>query len=187
MIGELDHLLVAARTLEEGAAWVEARLGVATVQGGKHALMGTHNRLLAIGARSYLEVMAIDPEAPPPARPRWFELDADAMRRRLAGGPALIHWVVRTGDIEAALRGYRERMDVLDIVRGDFRWRMAIAPDGRLPGGGMLPTLIQWQGDLHPCDRLPRSGCELVELRTGGALEAVISTPSGNRTLGSEE
>ena len=43
-----DHLVVAARTLEEGAAWVEARLGVAPVPGGKHPTMGTHNRLLRI-------------------------------------------------------------------------------------------------------------------------------------------
>ena len=46
---ELDHLVVAARTLEEGAAWVEAALGVKTLPGGKHPLMGTHNRVLSIG------------------------------------------------------------------------------------------------------------------------------------------
>ena len=34
---ELDHIVVAARTLEEGSAWVEAALGVAPVPGGKHA------------------------------------------------------------------------------------------------------------------------------------------------------
>ena len=45
---ELDHLVVAARTLEEGAAWVEAKLGVPMAGGGKHDLMGTHNRLLRL-------------------------------------------------------------------------------------------------------------------------------------------
>jgi hypothetical protein len=59
----LDHLVVAARTLEEGAAWVTGRLGVSMAPGGKHALMGTHNRLLSLGARAYLEVIAIDPDA----------------------------------------------------------------------------------------------------------------------------
>ena len=34
----LDHLVVAARTLDEGAAWVEARLGVPMGPGGKHVL-----------------------------------------------------------------------------------------------------------------------------------------------------
>lgn len=46
----LDHLVVAARTLEEGARWLEARTGVPTAPGGRHALMGTHNRLLSPGA-----------------------------------------------------------------------------------------------------------------------------------------
>ena len=31
---ELDHIVVAARTLEEGSAWVEAALGVAPVPAG---------------------------------------------------------------------------------------------------------------------------------------------------------
>ena len=184
---ELDHVVVAARTLEEGAAWVQARLGVAPVPGGKHPLMGTHNRVLALGKRRYLEVIAIDPGAPAPARARWFGLDSEAMRQRLARGPALIHWVMRTGDIEAALQGYAEPVEILDVARGDYRWRITVPPDGRLPGGGALPTLIQWEGGLHPADRLPASGCELLELRTEGTLRAVFSTPSGTGTLPDRE
>jgi hypothetical protein len=55
--------------------------------------MGTHNRLLKLGAGRFLEVIAIDPEAPAPGRRRWFDLDAPFMRQRLARGPDLIHWV----------------------------------------------------------------------------------------------
>ena len=33
--------------------------------------------------------------------------------------------------------------------------------DGRIPGNGTLPTLVQWEGE-HPADALPPSGCELV-------------------------
>jgi hypothetical protein len=67
--GALDHLVVAARTLDEGAAWCADTLGVAPEAGGRHALMGTHNRVLSIAGpgwpRGYLEIIAIDPEAPP--------------------------------------------------------------------------------------------------------------------------
>ena len=39
--------------------------------GGRHALMGTHNRVFAIGSeafpRAYFEIIAIDPDAPDPA------------------------------------------------------------------------------------------------------------------------
>ncbi|HSN22206.1 MAG TPA: VOC family protein [Usitatibacter sp.] len=183
MTYELDHLVVAARTLEEGAAWVESALGVPTVAGGKHALMGTHNRLLALDARRYLEVIAVDPEAPPPSRPRWFGLDEPAMRERLAHGPLLLHWVARTADIEAELRDYPEPVEVLDLTRGEYAWRIGVPRDGRLPCGGACPTLIEWKGRLHPTDRLPPPGCGLLELRTEGPLRAVFSTPAGRRTL----
>jgi hypothetical protein len=181
-VTELDHLVVAARTLDAGAAWVSAALGVPTVEGGRHPLMGTYNRLLGLGGRRYLEVIAIDPGAPPPARPRWFGLDEPAMRERLARGPALIHWVERTDDLEAALRSYPEAVEVLDATRGDLAWRITVPRDGRLPGRGALPTLIQWKG-RHPADRLPPSGCELLDFRTEGSLRAVFSTPGGRRSL----
>lgn len=161
----LDHLVVAARTLEEGARWLEARMGVATVAGGRHALMGTHNRLLALGEGAYLEIIAIDPEAPPPQRPRWFALDAPAMQRRLAAGPALVHWVARTDDIDAAVRLSPSLVgDVLALSRGDYRWRISVPADGSLPAGGAFPTLIQWEGERHPASDLPESGCRLDHL-----------------------
>ncbi|MEO7742546.1 MAG: VOC family protein [Usitatibacter sp.] len=49
MVLELDHLVIAAATLEEGVRYVEAQLGVTMGPGGKHATMGTHNRLLSLG------------------------------------------------------------------------------------------------------------------------------------------
>src|SRR5258706_5086926 len=100
----LDHVVVAARTLDEGSDWIEARLGVRPVPGGKHALMGTHNRLLGLGKRVYLEGIAIDPGAPKPARARWFSLDQPEMTRRLERAPSLIHWVVKSESIEEDAR-----------------------------------------------------------------------------------
>jgi hypothetical protein len=70
----LDHLVVAARTLDAGVAWCEATLGIVPGPGGRHPLMGTHTRLLSIAtpafARAYLEIIAIDAQAPAPAH-RW--------------------------------------------------------------------------------------------------------------------
>ena len=179
-----DHLVVAARTVEEGAAWVESKLGVAPVPGGKHPVMGTHNRLLFIGPGNFLEVLAIDPDAPAPGRPRWFDLDDPAMAARLARSPALIHWVERTTDIDAALRDYPQPVEVLSLARGDYRWRIGVPKDGRRPAGGALPTLIQWEGKLHPADALPDSGVRLARFtHDGGHLEAHFTTPTGSRTI----
>jgi hypothetical protein len=179
-----DHLVVAARTLEEGGAWVEAKLGVAPVAGGKHATMGTHNRVLRIGPREFLEVIAIDPEAPAPPRPRWFDLDSPEMRARLEEGPALIHWVERTADLEAALRDYSEPVEILSLSRGPYRWRIGVPSDGRRPGGGSLPTLIQWEGGMHPADALPESGCRLESFaQQNGRITSGFATASGMRRI----
>jgi hypothetical protein len=177
---ELDHLVVAARTLDEGVRWIERELGVAPVAGGEHPLMGTHNALLALGPDTFLEVIAIDPAAPPPARPRWFALGTPAMDALLARGPTLVHWVERVDDIEAALADYPERVEVLDAARRHYRWRIGVPPDGRLPCGGRCPTLIQWLGP-HPASALPSSGCSLVALRRENC--ALLHTPGGERML----
>ena len=99
---ELDHLVVACRTLDAGRAWCEATFGVEPAPGGKHALMGTHNLLLSVTSprfpRAYLELIAIDPDASPPSRPRWFDLDDPDMQAHLAAAPTLVHWVARTAD-----------------------------------------------------------------------------------------
>ena len=181
MTRALDHLVVAARTLDEGAAWVRERLGADCVPGGKHAKMGTHNRLLSLGPESYLEVIAIDPDAPRPARRRWFELDTEAMQARLAHEPALVHWMERTADLEAELRSYQAKVYIESFTRNGLHWHLALTPDGTFPGGGTLPTLIQWDG-AHPCERLPDLGIRLQSL-THGPLAARFSTPLGLRTM----
>ncbi len=174
----LDHLVVASRTLDEGAAWLEARLGVAPAGGGRHALMGTHNRLLSLGPEAYLEIIAIDPQASAPGRPRWYGLDDPAMRARLEKAPGLAHWVVRTDDIARDRASLGERAgEILEVTRGDLRWRIGVPSDGSLPDGGAFPTLIEWPGGRHPAPTLPDAGCRLdwLAIRSPRA-EAIEST-----------
>jgi hypothetical protein len=181
---ELDHLVVAARTLDEGAAWIESRLGVAPAPSiGKHATMGTHNRLLSLGPGRFLELIAIDPDATTPLRPRWFDLDTPQMRSRIARSPGLIHWVERTDDLEGALEGYPVAVDITLFERGSYRWRMALTRDGSRPGGNAYPTLIQWEGE-HPADRLADAGVRLERFtHENGELAATFSTTSGIRAI----
>jgi hypothetical protein len=181
----LDHLVVAARTLDEGARWIEGRLGVAPAGGGKHAVMGTHNRLLSLGPEAYLELIAIDPEAPPPGRPRWFSLDTEEMAARLAQGPTLIHWVARTDDIHRDIAALGHAVEVLRMHRGDFRWRIGVPRDGALFEDGTRPTLIQWEGEERPPSVLPDVGLRLQQLLLrregdrGHPLRAALQTPRG--------
>jgi hypothetical protein len=164
-MAEFDHLVVAASSLDQGTAWLERRLGVALSEGGRHAAMGTHNRLLRLGETCYLELIAIDPAAPPPRRPRWFGLDEPALRVRLAQRPRLIHWVARSTDLAREAAACPEPLgEILAMERGDFRWRITVPGDGHAPGGGLVPTLIQWDVPAHPAARLPDAGCALMKL-----------------------
>jgi hypothetical protein len=166
---ELDHIVIGAQTLQAGVAWVEQQLGVAPVAGGRHEAMGTHNALLRLGPRCYLEVIAIDPDGTPPKRPRWFSLDEPQMQARLAQAPALITWVLRSASLATACARVPDLGDIIAMNRGEFRWKIAVPESGSLPWGGVLPAAIEWEpaasGDVaHPCDRLPASHCELLRL-----------------------
>ena len=159
-----DHLVIASRRLEEGVEWVESRLGVPMGAGGKHDTMGTHNRLLSLGPGRFLEVMSIDPDAPPPLQPRWFALDSPEMHERLSHGPALIHWVARTDDIEAAIAATPAgNPEILAISRGDYRWKIGVPASGSLAQDGIAPSIIQWFS-RHPAEVLPDAGCRLESL-----------------------
>jgi hypothetical protein len=169
---ELDHLAVAAESLAAGRAHVEAALGVSLQGGGAHARYGTHNLLLGLEEGLYLEVIAADPAAPSPGGPRWFDLD------RFSGPPRLRTWICRCPDIAAALeRAPRGAGVPVDLARGDLRWRMAVAADGRMPFDGGFPAVMQWQG-AHPAARLTPSGCRLRRLiiahPEAGALTAAL-------------
>lgn len=198
---QFDHLAVSATSLEGGSAAVEAVLGTGLAGGGAHPHFGTHNRLLSLGSDAYLEVISIDPAAPPVAWPRWFGLDS------FTGAPRLTNWVLRCDDLDAALARLGPGAgEPVELSRGEFRWRMAVPRDGLLPFDNLHPALIEWQGP-HPAPRLPASGCRLSTLTVshpGGArlsdllglddprihfvagapgLSAEIETPSGRRVL----
>jgi hypothetical protein len=176
----LDHLAVGCGVLAEGVAAVEAALGVTLAPGGEHAAFGTHNRLLSLGPVEYLEVIAVNPAAPAPGRPRWFDLD------RFAGPPRLTNWVAACEDMAAALAASPPGAGVpMDLARGDFRWAMAVPGDGRLPFDGGFPALIRWDGAAHPAPRLPDHGIRLLALtlthpqadELRAALGAVLDDP----------
>ncbi|RYY96720.1 MAG: VOC family protein [Comamonadaceae bacterium] len=178
---EVDHLVVAARTLDEGVQWCEATLGITPGPGGAHPLMGTHNRLMNIAApgfpRAYLEIIAIDPTQQPTRAAglhRWFDLDDAGLQAGLAQhGPQLVHFVARVADAKAALRSlaaadpHIDRGQLIEASRatpaGLLEWQITVRDDGQRLFYGALPTLIQW-GPVHPVDAMPASGLELVSL-----------------------
>ena len=162
---ELDHLVVAAETLDQGVAFLAGMLGVEPAGGGKHEVTGTHNRLLKLGRGCYLEVIAIDPDAGRPAFPRWFNLDNPALQTQLKTRPRLVAWVARTKDIDSlSPKIFQQHGRVRPMRRGGLKWRFAGTDDGSLPGHGLIPHLIQWDVPDHPAQLLSEPGCRLIGL-----------------------
>jgi hypothetical protein len=183
---QIDHLVVVAKTLEQGVQWCEATLGITPEAGGEHAQYGTHNRLFKIATPTnplaYFEIIAIDPEAKRPANApatRWFDMDDGALRAAVASEPRLVHFVANTDDIQAA----RIAMKKLEIERGlavhasrhsrrgVLQWQITVREDGQRLFNGALPSLIQWGKPgaeeplrLHPRNSLPRSGVTLQSI-----------------------
>jgi hypothetical protein len=204
----LDHIVIGARTLAEGVEYVRQRLGVRVPPGGRHLAMATHNHVMQLGSSRYLEIIAIDPNSAPPARPRWFDLDNPYLGQVLASGPRVITWVVRTPDLSLMSRSDAGLFgDPLPMQRDSLRWLITVPPDGRLPGAGFLPTIIEWQSEI-PTGTMIDAGCTLRRLiirhtnpdwlagevgrigagplveitacaNEGSSFEAVIQTPNG--------
>jgi hypothetical protein len=174
---QLDHLVVAATTLADGIEYIAELTGVAPHPGGKHVAMGTHNALLRLGERVYLEIIAIDPNGIKPPRPRWFDLDDIALQSELTERPQLVHWVARTTDIERSSAACPVPLGVITPAeRGDYRWRITIPDDGKRPGKGVVPTLIQWDGPTHVADRLPQSGVTIAQVAAAHPDPANVRT-----------
>lgn len=177
---ELDHLVVAASSLERGAAWCRETLGVEPGQGGRHPTMGTHNRLLRIDGigfdRVYLEILAVDPEAKAPGRARWFGMDSV----NVDAGPRLIHWVARTPRIEQPLEALRAGgIDAGAVItasretpEGLLQWRISVREDGALMMSGVVPTLIEW-GARHPTTSMPLAPVSLRSMSLTGLPKTV--------------
>ena len=160
-VSEIDHLVVTAASLESGVAFVESELGCEMQPGGQHPRMGTHNRLLRLGSNIYLEVLAIDPAAVRPERPRWFGLD----ELSVGCSPRLSAWVMRTNRIHELATNCPEPLGPVELMRrGELEWWITIPADGRCILDGVIPPLIEWRTNPPPAARLPASGVELLAL-----------------------
>ena len=158
---EIDHLLFGVSELAVGIEWVRDVFKVAAGEGGRHLGVGTHNALVALGGRTYLEIIAPDPEqlVPRTALPHGLGSLSE---------PRLVNWAVRVPDMDAwAARlhalGVRTRITARDRVNPDGRrlaWRTAAMPAATVVQGtdltGLVPFAIEWQGDtVHPSQTAP--------------------------------
>lgn len=170
---KLDHIAFVAQSLEQAQAYAAQRFGVTLPAGGKHPLMGTHNLVTRIAPGVFLEFIAIDPEAAPPNRTRWFALDRLMRGGTLEEAPRLFGWVARVPDL-ARNASESPQHALLEVTRGDLRWHFFHRKDGEAEAGGCWPALIDWAGGHSPVDRMQDVGLRLHQFQLAHPEMAAI-------------
>ena len=173
LLTRIDHLVYSTSDLEKSVVGLETRLGVRPALGGQHPGRGTHNALLALSDRSYLEVIGPDATQAETVRPRWFQID------RLYG-PRLVTWAVKEADLNElrakakacgiylgpVVSGTRQRSD-----GSCLRWRFT--DPATVVADGIVPFFIDWGDRPHPADSAPR-GPVLESLRAEHPEPSVV-------------
>ena len=164
LLDRVDHLVVAAPDLEAAVADFERRLGVRATPGGRHPGRGTHNALIALGPRTYLELIGPDPRQPLPDTPRWFGIDD-------LETPRLVTWAAngtRLEELASAAERHGVRLGAVSAgsrQRADgalLHWRFT--HPAAMPVDGIVPFFIDWGESPHPAGTAA-PGSTLVDLK----------------------
>jgi hypothetical protein len=186
----MDHLVFGVPDLAQGIELVERRTGVRARFGGQHPGRGTHNALMSLGGRQYLEIIAMDPD----------QRDAPGLLFPGLEGlsePRFIAWAVAVESVADVAKRARAANIVsigpLDGSRAQsdgslLTWK-TLRIDSPIEG---VPFFIEWRTEAaHPSQNSP-AGCRLTSfeiehtdpeqigrvLRSLGAEEAVITPGS---------
>jgi hypothetical protein len=173
LLTRIDHLVYSTSDLVKSVVDLETRLGVRPALGGQHPGRGTHNALLALSDRSYLEVIGPDATQAETVRPRWFQIDS-------LDAPRLVTWAVKEADLNElrakakacgiylgpVVSGTRQRSD-----GSCLRWRFT--DPATVVADGIVPFFIDWGDSPHPADAAPR-GPVLESLRAEHPEPSVV-------------
>jgi Glyoxalase-like domain len=182
-MAEIDHLIWVAPELGEAVDDLEERFGLRPQEGGRHPGVGTHNALVNLDRRRYLEILA-----PDPTQDRLWSFG------RLVRGVKqahLITWAARVDDVNhlskvAKAAGLHPGMALsMSRQRPDgstLSWRLLTV--GGHPHGHLLPFFIEWRDGGHACDRLDEHPCRLLDLTLHSTQSAALDVTL--RALGLE-
>ena len=154
----VDHLVIAAPTLDLASEYVADTLGIRPKGGGAHPGRGTHNALLGLGRGAYLEAIGADPEQPDPERPRAFGID------RLQE-PKLVTWALRAGSLDSLTAGlqharFGRSQEMSRRLEGGelLQWRLAFPRFDDPETAQPEPFLIDWAPGVSPGFNLEPAG-----------------------------
>lgn len=170
---ELDHVLLGSPDLDESARRLEADHRLPSVSGGRHAGLGTENRIVPLGD-AYVELVGIADRDEAAANPfgSWL-LD------HVAGGEAWLGWCVRTYDLDGV--SARLGLEPQSMARSrpdgfELRWRLAGLERAREEP--WRPFFISWD---VPADEFPGRGGG--EVQAAGARIAAVEVGADENAL----
>jgi hypothetical protein len=170
---ELDHVVIAVAELGAAASELEARHGLTSVEGGRHAGWGTANRIVPLGD-TYMELIAVvdEDDAAGSVFGRWI---ADGLR---SGSGRPLGWVARTDRIDEVADGLGLTVSSGSRRAGDGRqlsWRLAGAEQAAAEPA--LPFFVEWGEGTPLPGRTPAAhpagDVRLAGLRLSGDPERV--------------
>ena len=160
---KLDHIVFGSSTLQEGTEFVENILQAKLSDIGYHKDMGTHNRVIRISERVYLEVIAIDPKISNLNKRKWFNLDNSSLQSKLKKSPQIIGYVIENNDM--SINKYYDPFFLAS--RDSYIWQFAMPTfnnkilDSEIIEAGIIPNLISWTSD-KPVYQMKKNQFELI-------------------------
>lgn len=166
----IDHIILGVGDLDQGIEAFAELTGVRPVYGGKHP-MGTHNALVSLGGRTYLEIIAVQPGASPPAH----FADLSGLKELTPVG-----WAVSSDDLEHL----RSRLVASGLALTDLQEGSRVTPSGstlRWQTFGLkeelheAPFFIVWDAESpHPSSTSP-TGCSLEGWTVAGPNQELLA------------
>jgi hypothetical protein len=177
---QLDHVLIAVGDLAGAAREIEARYGLASIEGGRHPGWGTANWIVPLGG-AYLELVAVVDAVEAAQSPfgSWVAQASPALLEPLG-------WAVRTNELdEVAGRLGLVVSAGSRAARGGrlLRWRLAGVEQAAAEPS--LPFFIEWEhGTPHP-GRTPAphraAGVQIAKLQLAGDADRLTAWLGPNR------
>ena len=160
---KLDHIVFGSSTLQEGTEFVENILQAKLSDIGYHKDMGTHNRVIRISERVYLEVIAIDPKISNLNKRKWFNLDNSSLQSKLKKSPQIIGYVIENNDMR--INKYYDPFILAS--RDNYKWQFAMPTfknnilESKIIEAGIIPSLISWKSE-KPIYQMKTNQFELI-------------------------
>jgi hypothetical protein len=160
---KLDHIVFGSFTLDEGTEYVENKLQTKLSDIGYHKDMGTHNRVIKISERVYLEIISIDPEKKNLKNRKWFNLDNSKLQSKLKKSPQIIGYVIENKDTKI-IKHYDP---FFESSRDIYKWQFSMPTfnknflDSEILDAGLIPSLISWKSD-KPVYQMKKNQFELI-------------------------